>query len=586
MAKINFNKLNFNQPKIGPERKIQMNKNLFAGGNILPKPVTYNEIHDDIIRFIKEDLSIDYNGNKLPAFFLTQQRFSEFSKTWEYVDENKNIQSNFIVITRENNPKKGTQQQDYANIPGNSFYTIGTAEKWDGNKNITISYKMRQPYTVDFIYNIKLISNKIDLLNLVNNKILDKFKANQAYICPNGHYMPVKLEDVSDESDYELDERKIFIQTFQLLIKGYIINESDLLIEENICASVVGFELDVKSLGNIPVDTIGNLIVEFPINSKNVLKIKSSDYYSITNVITDNVDSYVIKINGLIVGSDFSLNKYDKIEIKIVKTDPTKVSQITLSTQIIIPVVLSDADILRAIRDANPQSTQLAALFDDSKDPHTEWWDNNRNQGAILGDNPILIQLASQRGLILPEILLPNKCYILALSYDSVESLEISGLSELIYLQPSYNENLQAINFNSLSKIQCLYWDGNPVGTYIFNNLNELRVLSFDDCGIENINVLELNVLESLTLSDNLILELDITGLSLLNNLVCRACSLSNSSIESIFNNFVSFNTQNGFISISDGTNAYYSTWSDQAKADYGTLILRGWNIQYNNDAP
>jgi len=328
MTKINFNKLNFNQSKTGPDRIEQMNKNLFVNGNILPKPVTYNEIHDDIIRFIKEDLSIDYNGSKLPAFFLTQQRFSEFSKTWEYVDENKNIQSNFIVITRENNPKKGTQQQDYANIPGNSFYTIGTSEKWSGDKNIIISYKMRQPYTVDFIYNIKLISNKIDLLNEVNNKINDNFKSKQSYICPNGHYMPIQLEDVSDESDYELDERKIFIQTFQLLIKGYIINESDLLIEEN----MVGFELESKSLNNIPIDTNGNLIVEFPINSKNTIKIKSSDYYIITNIIAENIENFTVKINGQVAGTSFELNKYDKIEIKVVKIDPTRVSKITLST--------------------------------------------------------------------------------------------------------------------------------------------------------------------------------------------------------------------------------------------------------------
>jgi len=333
MIKINFNKLNLVDKKIGPDRIDQINKNLFVNGNILPKPVTYNEIHDDVIRFIKDELSIDYNGTKLPVFFLNQQRFSEFSKTWEYVDDNKNIQSNFIIITRENNPKKGTQQQDYSNIPGNSFYTIGTAEKWDGNKNITISYKMRQPYTVDFVYNIKIISNKVDLLNIVNNKIINEFKSKQSYISPNGHYMPVELEDISDDSDYDLDERKVFIQTFQLLVKGYIINESDLIIEENICGILLGFEVETKSFNSLPVDNNGNLLIEFPIKSKNFKQIKSSGYFSIMNVNTNNIENYIIKINGLTVNSIFELNKYDKIEIKITKINENEPSYMILNVK-------------------------------------------------------------------------------------------------------------------------------------------------------------------------------------------------------------------------------------------------------------
>jgi len=334
MGNINFNKLELLKPKIGLDRIDQINQKLFVNGNILPKPVTHNEIHDDVIRFVSDDLAVTYDGVKVPSFYLNQQRFSEFTKTWEYVDENKNIQSNFIIITRENNPKKGTQQQDYCNIPGNSFYTIGTSDKWDGNKNITISYKMRQPYTIDFIYNIKVISNKLDLINTVNNKFNDMFKSKQAYIYPNGHYMPVELEDITDDSDYELDERKVFIQTFQLLVKGYIINESDLLIEENICAKLVGFEIENKIYQNIIGDSNENLIVEFPINSKNINRLKSSTYYTVKHITTNNIESYTIKINGVFAGPIFDLNKYDKIEVKINKIDDSKISKIIFSTKI------------------------------------------------------------------------------------------------------------------------------------------------------------------------------------------------------------------------------------------------------------
>ena len=330
MKKVNFNNLILKDKKIGSNRIDQMTNELFSNGNILPKSVTQNEIHDALIDFVNKKLELIYNGSKIPAFYLNQQRFSEFSKTWEYADENKNILSNFIIITRENNPKKGSIYGDLNNIPGNDFYTIGTSEKFVSGKNILISYKMRQPYAVDYIYEIKIVSNKLDLLNTLNNKINNEFKSKQSYIKPNGHYMPVLLEDISDESDYELEERKVFMQTFTFKIMGYVINEEDLIIEENICGLAGDFLVDDFSIKNKITNSIGNIIIDFPIKSKNVSDIKSDDYYTIVDINTDNVLNYVIKVNGLIVENTFELKKYDKINVRINKIDDSKQSLITL----------------------------------------------------------------------------------------------------------------------------------------------------------------------------------------------------------------------------------------------------------------
>ena len=333
MDKINFNKLQLVDKKIGSNRIDRMTNELFSNGNILPKPVTQNEIHDALIDFVNKKIELVYGGVKIPAFYLNQQRFSEFSKTWEYADENKNILSNFIIITRENNPKKGTIYGDLNNIPGNDFYTIGTSEKFVSGKNILISYKMKQPYAIDYIYEIKIVSNKLDLLNIFNNKVNNEFKSKQSYIKPNGHYMPVLLEDISDESDYELDERKVFIQTFTFRIMGYVINEEDLIIEENICGLLSNFEIDGLKNKRKLNHKNGNIIVDFPVNAKNIIELKSDDYYDIINIGTDNIFDYIIKINGIIVEDIFEIKKYDKINIKINKIDDTKQSLLTIIGQ-------------------------------------------------------------------------------------------------------------------------------------------------------------------------------------------------------------------------------------------------------------
>lgn len=162
---------------------------------------------------------------------------------------------------------------------------------------------------------------------------------------------------------------------------------------------------------------------------------------------------------------------------------------------------MDDVDILRAIRDANPQSTYLTALFDDTKDPHTEWWDNEGYSGALFGDSPTLRSMQDAIGFSLPDILNPDKCYVLKLYY------------------------FQLINF-------------------------------------------------------------DTTGLNATTFILCTNNQLTSDSIQNILNSCATSNVLNGYINISQGTNVYYSTWSEQAKADYVTLISRGWNIQYNNDAP
>ena len=182
-------------------------------------------------------------------------------------------------------------------------------------------------------------------------------------------------------------------------------------------------------------------------------------------------------------------------EIYIGSTQPANTFKLWIDTSI------DDVDILRAIRDANPQSTYLTALFDDTKDSHTEWWDNLYSRGALFGDSPMLQEMATRRGITLPSTLDINKCYMFSCDYSDLTTLDITGLTLLQYL----------------------YVSGN-------------------------------NIVED--------------------------------SIQKIFSSCVNSNLSGNQIDISQGGNAPYSTWSSQAKADYGTLISRGWNIQYNNDAP
>ena len=108
----------------------------------------------------------------------------------------------------------------FIDLKGYSLFFL-LFEKKVGNKNITVTCKMKQPYCVDLMYNVKFITNKLSLLNELNNIINEKFKSKYNYISVNGYYMPIYLEDIDDESEYDIDERKIFIQNLRKLQGSY-----------------------------------------------------------------------------------------------------------------------------------------------------------------------------------------------------------------------------------------------------------------------------------------------------------------------------------------------------------------------------
>jgi hypothetical protein len=92
-------------------------------------------------------------------------------------------------------------------------------------------YTMKQPFGVNFMYSVSIITNKMELLNEMNEKILYEFSAIQCYISPNDHPMSMTLEDISDDSEYTIDDRKYYSQTFKIKVRGYIIRREDYKVE-------------------------------------------------------------------------------------------------------------------------------------------------------------------------------------------------------------------------------------------------------------------------------------------------------------------------------------------------------------------
>lgn len=234
MSKEYLNYLNLNPSEIGNARRIEMLNDIMRNGTFLPRTVEYKDIDEAFRDWVKSLAIISDEGKEYPTMTLfSSQRFSEYSQSWKFVDENQNILLNFKTITRENNPSYGEIQGGLWNIPGDRFYTMKRKKVLDDNGSESyLVLKMKQPMAIDLSYKLSIFTTRYTAINEFNTLINKQFAGRQCYIQPNGHFMPMILDQISDESQYNIDDRQFYSQTYQIKVMAYIITDGDYRVEE------------------------------------------------------------------------------------------------------------------------------------------------------------------------------------------------------------------------------------------------------------------------------------------------------------------------------------------------------------------
>ena len=228
-----MDKLKLRHHAFGVERRRNMSKMILERGTPFPKPIEYSDIDQEMFNWVDKKFNLEYDGVRLPTYKLySTQRISEYAQTWSQTDDYGNMIMNFKTITRENNPQKGENQGSYFNIPGHKDFAMFYVPVLQENGiEAYDKYTMKQPFSVNFMYTVSIITNKMELLNEMNEMMHYEFNAITSYISPNDHPMPLTLEDVSDQSEYAIDDRKYYSQTYKIKLRGYIIRREDYKVE-------------------------------------------------------------------------------------------------------------------------------------------------------------------------------------------------------------------------------------------------------------------------------------------------------------------------------------------------------------------
>ena len=310
----------------------------------LPREVDIDDLDKGFIDFVGDDLGIAIEGKEIPVHFLTLQRWNEFAKTWKTSDKYKNIKIPFVSVVRRPNPEMGTNPADFK-IPVRKEFPYMQIPIWDGNRKGADIYGIPNPVGVDMYYTVRFFTFRMRELNKLTKKVLQTFASAQAYINIKGHYFPIMLESIGDESQInDLNGKRYYVQSYEMKLMGYLVDTEEFDVKPAINRVFVTTELEAKKVKPVAKfikddtedDKSLKVIIQFLPQSPTTIKFQTDNKTNFATVDTTNVTAFTIYKNGNAVSIPFTVEATDTIDIAIVKTDTSKIAEITLRGLIIV----------------------------------------------------------------------------------------------------------------------------------------------------------------------------------------------------------------------------------------------------------
>jgi hypothetical protein len=312
-------------------------------GTYLPKSLLHADLDKGFLDFVKEDLKTVVTGKVIPMvdIIVTTQNWSQFTETWNFQNIDKNVEPPFITVVRVPEVKFGTNPAVLYNIPNRRQYFYAQVPTWDGQRHGMDIYKIPQPVPVDITYQVKIICNRMRELNQFNKVVLEKFASRQAYAVIKGHYIPIIMNNISDESVMELEKRKYYIQNYEFTMLGFLMDEDEFEVSPAVSRvlQVVEFEQGTTKKQK------KNLVDNKKVSSDAIFVVGNNTVTQLFDYTTDisvgetlNIDSFDVFINNDYYGSDISeiqLNTNDVLRLVVTKTDNTQESKINLISLVI-----------------------------------------------------------------------------------------------------------------------------------------------------------------------------------------------------------------------------------------------------------
>jgi hypothetical protein len=330
--------------KVLSERREQLLEYIKEDGTYLPKSVLHADLDRGMLDFVKTELEVVTAGKIVPMLdiIITTQNWSQYLETWKFVDMDYNPSPPFITVVRQPEVKYGTNPSLQYTIPNRKQFYYASVPTWNGNEQGMDIYTIPQPVPVDIKYSVKIICNRMRELNQLNKVVMQTFSSRQAYTFIKGQYVPIILENVSDESQMTMEARKYYVQNYDFTMLGYLIDEDEFEVKPAIQRITQLIEIDTTTRRQ-KIDKYPKNPNEFPSEfvfvSGNTTLVDMIDFTANMSLVgTDNINTYDVYINDDYYGSDVSLIQIttnDILRIEVTKIDNTQESKITFNNKLV-----------------------------------------------------------------------------------------------------------------------------------------------------------------------------------------------------------------------------------------------------------
>ena len=334
----------------GPSRRQEMLDQINQYGTFLPKSILHEDLDRGFLDFVKNELRVVTDGKVVPVvdILITTQNWSQFTQTWNINDLDKNVSVPVITTVRSPEVKYGTLPSLQYTIPNRKQFFYAMVPNWsNGTRSIDV-YTIPQPVPVDIKFSVKIICNRMRELNAFNKVVIEKFSSRQAYAVIKGHYIPIIMDDLQDESVTEIEKRKYYIQSYNFTMMGFLMDENEFEVKPAVNRTVLLMENQQKiKRAQKPSDDListknEKIEISFPID---ILSYSQTFEYNadLYMIGINNVLSYQIYINGFLYGtnlfntpgSKIQVNTNDVLTIEIIKIDSLEISSLILSSKIV-----------------------------------------------------------------------------------------------------------------------------------------------------------------------------------------------------------------------------------------------------------
>ena len=330
-------------PKTLSARREQLLEYINKDGTYLPNSVLHADLDKGMLEFVKDELRTVVTGKVVPTvdILITTQNWSQFTETWNFVDLDKNVSPPFITTVRSPEVKYGSNPALLYTIPNRKQYYYATVPTWDGQRKGMDIYTIPQPVPVDITYSVKFICNRMRELNELNKNVLQKFSSRQAYTFIKGQYVPIILQNISDESVVDLDKRKYYIQSYDFLMMGYLIDEEEFEVKPAISRTVQLLEAKTSRGGRKKSYPKNPSLFPLTFNFSAGTTAYTENYKYTADLSfegMENISSWDVYINGDFYGSDLTeiqLTSGNNLTLNITPTDPSSDSQIVYIARLI-----------------------------------------------------------------------------------------------------------------------------------------------------------------------------------------------------------------------------------------------------------